>query len=302
MSVGFAGQRALITGASGFLGSHLAESIAAAGGEVHATSRRPRESDSTIRRWWQLDLSDPRATLDVLAAVQPDLIFHLAGHVSAAPALANVLPAFDSLLASTVNLLTAACEARCARRIVLTGSMMEPDRLDATPEVPYAAAKWAATMYGRLFHSLYELPTVIVRPSMTYGPRQPAARLVPFVIRSVLSGTAPRLSNGHFVADWTYVDDMIEGIMAAARAPRVEGLTIDLGTGTTHTAREVVELTLELMESSLAPVFGALPDRPGDRSRVADIETTQTMIDWTATTSLRDGVRRTIDWFTAHTG
>ena len=98
-------------------------------------------------------------------------------------------------------------------------------------------------------------------------------------------------------ADWTYIDDMTDGIVAAATAPGIDGLTIDLGTGHVTTAREVVELVVELIGTSVRPLFGTLPDRPGERSHPADTQTARDRLGWTAVTSLREGLRRTIDWF-----
>jgi nucleoside-diphosphate-sugar epimerase len=210
-----------------------------------------------------------------------------------------VKPTFDSLLGSTVNILTAAAEVGCCQRIVVPGSLTEPapDQADVPPSSPYAAAKWAASAYARMFHSMYRTPVVIARAAMTYGPGQPRHRLLPHVILSVLAGEVPRLTDGRLEADWTYIDDMIDGILAAARAPDIDGLTIDLGTGTTTSARRVVELTLELMDMPLRAEFGVLPSRPHERVRAADVAVARERLGWMASTSLRDGLERTIAWF-----
>ena len=108
-----------------------------------------------------------------------------------------VLPAYRSLLTSTVNLLVAGTEIGC-RRIVLSGSFTEPvpGRTNPNPSSPYAAAKWAASGYGRMFHSLFQTPVVILRPFMVYGPAQAPSKLIPSVISSLLSGNSPRISSG----------------------------------------------------------------------------------------------------------
>jgi UDP-glucose 4-epimerase len=292
------GTRVLVTGASGFLGSHLVHRLSSAGAELYALSRSRRDASGHQLRWLSADLADWRATSELLATVKPDLVFHFGGFVSATPDLGAVRPTFDSLLASTVNLLTAATELGC-RRVIIPGSMMEPPgaAVDVAPMSPYMAAKWAASAYARMFHTLYRTPVVIVRPSMTYGPGQPSTRLVPHVLSALLRGEPPKLSSGKMEADWTYIDDMTDGILAAALAPGVEGLTIDLGTGHVTTAREVVELLVDLLGTAVRPVFGALPDRPGERSHPAETRTARERLGWSATTSLRDGLRRTIERF-----
>lgn len=294
------GTRVLVTGATGFLGSHLVHRLRESGAELYALSRSRRDAKEDRLRWVNVDVGDARATSELLSTIQPELIFHFAGFVSATPDIGAVRPTFDSLLASTVNLLTSATELGC-RRMILPGSMIEPPvaNVDVTPMSPYMAAKWAASAYARMFYTLYRTPVVIVRPSMTYGPGQPRTRLVPQVLAALLRGEAPRLSSGKMEADWTYIDDMTDGILAAALAPAIEGLTIDLGTGHVTTAREVVELVVELLGTSIRPLFGALPDRPGERSHPADIRTARERLGWSATTSLREGLRRTIEWFQA---
>ncbi len=290
------GSSVLVTGATGFLGSHLCAALTRRGARIHAVSRSAHAPDDAIR-WYQSDLIDLDDVRRLLAAVHPDLIFHFSGLVTGTPELQTVRTSFDSLLGSAVNFLSAAAEIGC-RRILLPGSMVEPEpgKTDVPPMSPYMAAKWAASAYARMFHALYRTPVVIVRVAYTYGPGQPDSRLLPYVIRSLLAGQRPRLSNGLFEGDWTYIDDMTDGILAAATAPAIEGLTIDLGTGKSTTAREVVELIVELLGTSVRPEFGVLPDRPSDRSRPADVDYARTTIGWTASTSLREGLLRTISW------
>ncbi|MEP6935989.1 MAG: SDR family NAD(P)-dependent oxidoreductase, partial [Nitrospirota bacterium] len=146
-------QKVLVTGGSGFLGSHLCRRLVELGAEVHATSRATRAEQKSGFRWWQTDLADMTAARDLLATIKPDVIYHLAGFVGASPARELVAPTFHSLLLSTVNLLTAVTEIGC-RRLILIGSLTEPEatKAEATPVSPYAAAKWAASGYGRMFH------------------------------------------------------------------------------------------------------------------------------------------------------
>lgn len=306
----FAGRRVLVTGSSGFLGSHVCARLLADGAEIYAASRRrvPRDPRQRARRNGmrrvQANLESLEAVKRLLSATRPDVILHFSGHVTATADLAVVRPTFDSLLGSTVNILAAAAELGGIRRIVIPGSLTEPapGHTDAPPSSPYVVAKWASSAYARLFHLLYETPVVIVRAAMTYGPAQPRQRLVPHVILSVLSGQTPRLSSGSLQADWTYVQDMVEGILAAARVPGIEGVTIDLGTGTTTTAREVVELVLELMGTPVRAEYGVLANRPLECVRAADVTTARERLGWTATTPLREGLRRTIAWFASQEG
>ena len=225
----------LITGGSGFIGQHLCRRLCAEGQSVHATSRHPRASRPNGPVWHEADLADLASARRLFAALKPEVVYHLAGAVGASPDLGLVVPTFASLLASTVNVLVAASEAGC-RRIVLTASLTEPPAVEGaqTPHSPYAAAKWAASGYGRMFHELYGAPVVILRPFMTYGPGQALFKLIPSVTLSLLRGERPKLSSGKASADWAYIDDVIEGFVAAGTAPAIEGATIDLGSGKPH--------------------------------------------------------------------
>jgi UDP-glucose 4-epimerase len=295
----FPGHKVLVTGASGFIGSHLCRRLCGSGLEVHAISRTERSSGESGPRWWEGDLIEIEAVRDLLTAIKPDLIFHLASHVSGARDLDFVQPTFRNNLVSTVNLLTVASEIGC-RRIVLSGSLEEPEEGDpkAVPCSPYAVAKWAGSAYARMFHALYQLPVVILRLFMVYGPAQQDVRkLIPYVTLSLLRGETPKLSSGQRLVDWVYVEDAVTGFLAAAQAAKVEGTTIDVGSGELASVRTVVEHLVRLINPQIVPIFGALPERPFEQIRVADTKRSQTMMGWVPTTSLEEGLRQTVDWY-----
>lgn len=296
--VDFSGQKILVTGASGFIGSHLCDHLTQCGGEVHAVSRMKRGDENGLR-WLQGDFSEITTVHELMTAVRPDLIFHLASHVVGTRDLEVVLPTFQSNLVSTVNLLTVASEIGC-RRIVLIGSLEEPEVTDqqAVPSSPYAAAKWAGSAYGRMFHSLYQLPVVMLRVFMVYGPLQrDLSKLIPYVTLSLLRGDAPKLSSGLRPVDWIYVEDVVQGLLAAALARDIEGRTIDIGSGHLVPIRTVVEQLVQLIDPQVKPLFGALPDRSREQVRVADTGSSYAMIGWKPMTTVEEGLRRTVAWY-----
>jgi len=288
--------RVLITGASGFLGSHLSARLAHMGVSVDAVSRISR-NDPSNHRWWTGDLSDIAFARFVCQEVQPQVIFHFSGLSSAGASLDLVLPTYHTLLTSTVNILTASQELGVCRRIVLVASLTEPlaTEPNSIPSSPYAAAKWACGAYGRMFHALFQLPVVFVRPFMTYGPRQQAGKLIPYVTASLLSGEPPKLSSGTWKADWIYIDDVVEGLVSASHVASIEGSIFDLGSGVLTPIREVVGQLVEIIDSKTQPVFGALPDRPMEPLRTADIATSFQKLGWRPKVSLREGLQRTVD-------
>jgi nucleoside-diphosphate-sugar epimerase len=229
--------------------------------------------------------------------IRPDIVVHLAGQVTAAPDLRLVVPTFQSLLGSTLNVLVAATTSGC-QRIVTTGSLTEPLATDSEPipSSPYAAAKWSSTGYARMFHSLYQTPVVVVRPFMTYGPGQHKTKIIPYVINSLLRGNAPSLSSGAWAADWVYVDDVVDGFILAATRAGIDGRDVDFGSGTLTSIRDVVTSIVEHIDAPIEPQFGALPDRPCEQTRIADVVDAKATLGWSATTSLDEGLAATIQW------
>jgi nucleoside-diphosphate-sugar epimerase len=295
----FTGRQVLISGASGFLGSALSRRLTQVGAHVHGLSRAMRPPQGTGVVWWQVDPTDLEALRAVFKTIKPDVLFHLSGLVTASPELRHVLPTFQTLLASTVNLLSVATEVGGCCRIVLASSLTEPDSRsdEPCPGSPYAAAKWASSAYGRMFHQLYGAPVVMARPFMTYGPGQDPRKLIPHVTLSLLRQESPQLSAGRFEADWIYIDDVIDGLVASALRPGVEGKTFDLGTGRLTSVRDVVERLRDLTDPDVVPGFGELSDRPREQVRRADVDLSESVLGWRATTSLDDGLAQTVAWY-----
>lgn len=295
-----AGRRVLLTGASGFIGARLCRRLRDRGALVHAVSRRtaPTEADQGVR-WERADLADGDAARALVHRVRPDLTLHLASQVAGARDLALVLPMLHANLLAAVNVMTAAVEAGC-RRVVQAGSMEEPapGAPDAVPQSPYAAAKWAVAGYARMLHALHGLPVVHLRIFMVYGPGQRDLRkLVPYVTLSLLGGQAPRVTSGAREVDWIYVDDVVEAFLAAAVADGVEGAALDVGSGELVPVRAVVDRLAELVGGSARPAFGAIADRPLERVSVADPGRTTAATGWRPTTTLEEGLRRTVAFY-----
>ena len=163
---------------------------------------------------------------------------------------------------------------------------------------PYAAAKWASTVYARLFHELYDLPVVVLRVFMVYGPGQrELEKLIPYTILTLLRGEQPRFTSGAREIDWVYVDDVAAAFVAAAFADGIDGEAFDIGSGRLNSVREVVERLRDLVAPQIAPMFGALEDRPLEQMRAAATEAASTRLGWRATTDLDEGLARTVEWF-----
>ena len=291
------GDRVLVTGASGFLGSHLCRRLIQCEVEVHAVSRTLEGGPSENPRWWRVDLEDYVAAKNLFESVRPHVVFHLSGYATGDTDVRHVLPTFRSQLLTTVHLLTASEEIGC-RRIILAGSLTEPQagQVDSPASSPYAASKWASCAFGRMFHHLYQTPVVIVRVFMTYGPNQSPQKVIPYSIRSFMRGEQPKLTSGKWRIDWIYVDDVIDGFIAAVEVPGIEGSTVDLGTGQLVSVEAMIRQIVEIMAVSIEPQFGALSNRLCEEVRVADIEHTRRVLGWQPRISLHEGLKRTVQW------
>lgn len=291
-------RRVLVTGASGFIGAHLIRSLARSGARVHGVARKDPGMPRETMEWHRGDLGDPDFVRDVIQACHPEIVFHLASHVSGSRGLEAVFPTLRGNLVSTVNVLQEMTREGC-HRVVLAGSMEEPDSEGAAPlpGSPYAAAKWAASGYARMFHALYETPVALARIFMVYGPGQwDDGKLVPYVIRSLLRGNPPQIGSGVRPVDWIYVDDVVAGLLAmgAGRGPLAR--SVDLGTGVLTTVREVVEQIEGLMGMEGEARFGTRPDRPLEQVRKADVAASEAALGWRPAVSLREGLEKTIEW------
>jgi UDP-glucose 4-epimerase len=296
--------KVLITGASGFLGGHLAERLAAAGARLHLVSRSPPPGRPS-GDWHQQDLSDAAGTEALLRRIEPELIFHLTSESRGGAELDNVVPTFRNDLTCAVNCLVAAAKVGC-RRTIIIGSLEEPDRrfgfASAAPTslTPYSIAKYATHIYADFFSAAYGLPLVFVVLFMTYGPRQKPFKIIPYTILTLLAGGQPRLSSGRRLVDWIYVDDAIDCLAAAGTMPGVDGKTFEVGSSRLVSIASVANMIASLIPGSKEIIFGAEPDRGHDR--VSNITPATHHLGWRPRTQLRQGLEATIDWYRHHRG
>jgi nucleoside-diphosphate-sugar epimerase len=289
-------KKILITGASGFIGRSLARRLQSSGVEIHGTSREEQPNGDVPVIWHQGSFQDVIFARNIITSVKPDVIYHLSGMVTGNNHVDNVIPTYHSLVTSTVNLLSAAATVGCCQRIIIVGSSNEP--VDDSPNSPYAAAKWASSMYSRLFQTLYNLPIVIARTFVVYGPGQPSDKLIPYVMTQLMKGERPKLSSGTWKTDWIYIDDAVEALTRCAVMPGIEGCTIDIGTGEYASVRDIVDRIVAILEPSTTPQFGALPDRHAEHTPVADTAYTREKLRWKPEINLAEGLKRTVEYAT----
>jgi nucleoside-diphosphate-sugar epimerase len=298
---GWRGMRALVTGATGFIGSHLVKRLVGLGAVVHAVSRRVHANGAVT--WHVADLCDADQVGAVIRAAAPDVVFHLASEVTGGREVRLVRPTLESNLDSAVNLLTAVADAVPPGRLVLAGSVEEPrpEDGDVVACSPYAVAKWAVSGYARMFHQLWDVPVTTLRIGMVYGPgQQDLRKLIPYVTTALLRGQSPELTSGTRLVDWIYVDDVVDAFLAAASSAAAPGRVFDIASGSQLSIRDTMELLAKIIGAQQQLRFGAIADRPLDRAQVADIGLAGELLDWRPRTDLETGLRRTADWYSAN--
>ncbi len=188
----------------------------------------------------QVDLRNYDFLKSYIKKTQPDFIFHLAGLVNTNQDVDLVLPTLQQNLISTVNLLLA-LEKTEVHKTVIISSSETPQGLE-TPSSPYAASKLSVTTYSKMFADLYDQPISIIRLFNCFGPFQSKAKLIPYVITSVLENIKPDILNPKKILDLIYVKDFVRGLLLTAMNESTTGKTLDFGSGYGLEIHQVVEI------------------------------------------------------------
>ncbi len=320
MTMSLTNHRILLTGAGGFIGSHLAQRLVELGAAVRALVRYNSRNDwglleqlpPEILKQIEVipgDITDP---FGVGRAVQDcTMVFHLAALI--AIPYSYVAPAQYVAVncGGTLNLLEAA-RAHCVQRFIHTSTSETYGTARYTPidedhplqgQSPYAASKIGADKLAESYHLSFDLPVVTVRPFNTFGPRQSARAVIPTIITQALSGDTIRLGHLEPRRDLTFVADTVEGFIKAAAAPQAIGQVINLGTGSTVSIGELAQTIISLMGKPKTIVATAERSRP-EASEVWHLESdnrkAREILGWQPHTSLADGLAQTIDYIRAH--
>lgn len=318
--MGLRGVPVLVTGADGFIGSHLVERLVVEGADVRAfciyNSRGSAgwldEAPPAVRAALDVRLGDIRDARFVESAVAGvEVVFHLAALIAIPYSYVAAESFVDTNIRGTLNVLEAGRRSG-VRRIVHTSTSEVYGTPDALPirethplnaQSPYAATKLAADQLALAFHRSHGLPVVVLRPFNTYGPRQSERAVLPTMIRQLVEGRREiRLGRLDTIRDLTFVADTVDGFVRAAVAPGIDGRTIQLGTGRAETIGRLFEIARELTGSDAVVVQDPARLRP-DASEVlallSDPGLALETLGWTAATGLEDGIGATIEWIRA---
>jgi UDP-glucose 4-epimerase len=307
---GLDARRVLVTGAAGFIGAHVSRLLVGHGATVIALTSRP---DPVLPRLEDVagkfeavvgDLCNPVSISAAVNAARPELVIHLGAFTHVGRSFDHVAETIRTNVEGTVNLLGALDGA--FERFVYVGTsdvygdgdvpFREHDAV--RPLSPYAVSKYAAERFCRMYHQAHGWPIVCVRPFNTYGPWQSVDRIIPELIVSALRRQPLPMTGGKQTREFTYVDDMADGIIRALSVPSIEGEVLNLGGGGEVSMRTLATTVLDLLDHPVDPAFGALPYRPNEIWRMfGDSSRARELLGWRPVHSLEDGLRLTIDWY-----
>lgn len=310
-STGLSGRRVLVTGASGFLGAHVVHRLVGEGATVSALSssvslNAPGRLAGVIDQveLHEANLTDPASLVRVVAQSRPEVVIHQAAFTHVGKSFLRIEENIQTNIQGTVNLLLALDGAY--QRFVYVGSgdvygdSPVPFREDGpvSPMSPYAVSKYAAERFCRMFQQAYGWPIVCLRPFNVYGPQQSPDRIIPELILSALSGRDLKMTEGRQTREFMYVDDVVEAFVRALTVPGIEGEVINVSRGEEVSIRQLAVTVLDLMGNPVQGLFGALENRPTEIWRMfGDNTKAGQLLGWSPTTSLVEGLTRTIAWY-----
>jgi len=300
----------VVTGGAGFIGSHLVQELLKRGEQVRVAddlSSGLRENIPAGVEFVEGDLANPAVAQKAIAGA--DYVLHQAAIPSVARSIDDPLKSHRANVDGTLQVLLAARDQK-VRRVVMAGSSSEygdsltlpkHEAMSPAPKSPYALQKLMGEEYCRLFTQLYGLETVSIRYFNVFGPRQqpnsPYSGVISLFIKALSSGTRPLiLGDGQQTRDFTYVANVVDGVLRACTAPKAAGQVINVATGGRITLLELLATLNTIMGTSAVPEFGAV--RQGDvKDSQAAIDRANDLLGYTPTIGFEEGLRRTVEWY-----
>lgn len=307
------GTRVFVTGAGGFIGSHLVKRLLNEGAQVHALLKRDEPTwriKDVLNRLviWESDITDLQSLQHILPRSNPQIIFHLAALVDVSRSWDLIFPMTEINLIGTINLLTAL--KNCSYEVFIHTSSSE-DYGDAKPPLredrrespisPYSFSKVSSTFFCQMAAKTFDLPVIVLRLFSVYGPSQESSMFIPSAIRELLLKRSFRMSPGEQKRDFIYVDDVVEAYLKLAVCTESRGEVINVGNGISYKVKEVIEMIRGFMGGDTTVEVGALPYRKGEgKDSFCDNQKLKQLTGWSAKVPLREGLRLTVEWYKSY--
>ena len=302
----------LVTGGAGFIGSHLVEELLRRGERVRvvdnlATGKRANLAHLPKVDFVEGDLADIEIAQRAVKGVE--IVLHQAAIPSVPRSVEDPVTSNRANVDASLNLLVAARDAG-VRRVVYAGSsaaygdtpiLPKVETMSTAPLSPYALQKLVAEDYCRMFTLLYSLETVTTRYFNVFGPRQdpssPYSGVISLFVSALCAGRAPTIhGDGEQTRDFTYVANVVDGVLRASSAPDVSGEVINVATGGRISLNQLFRTIRDLVGASVEPVYAA-PRRGDVRDSWADVAKAQRLLGYVPTVTFDEGLLKTIEWY-----
>jgi UDP-glucose 4-epimerase len=308
MAMTLLSHRVAVTGCTGFIGMHLLRGLHASGAEIVAiveAGRHVERLDGLPFPVERIVLEDMSHIGDAIRRAKPQYVIHLNAFVSTARSFDALEETLRQNLLPTVALLTAAAEMQ-ASRVILLGSCEEYSQkttpfdtaLATDPSSPYGASKAAATAYARMFSNAFRLPTVVLRPSVVYGPGQSDRMLISQVMKALSENCRVDVTGGEQTRDFIYVEDVVQAIIRSLTVPGIEGDVWNIGSGEVVTVRDCLERIERITGRSGLIQYGKRPYSENEIFQYElKVQGTYAAFDWRPSVMLEEGLRKTWEFF-----
>ncbi len=300
--------RVAVTGSTGFIGMHLLRGLHAAGAEIvaiAAANKHIERLDGLPFPVEQVIVEDTCNIGDAIRRAKAEYVIHLSAFVSTERSLHALDETLRQNFLPTISLLAAAAEVQVAR-VVLLGSCEEYSQkttpfdaaLATDPSSPYGASKAAATAYARMFSNSFRLPTVVLRPSVVYGPGQSDRMLISQVMKAMSKNCKVEVTRGEQTRDFIYVEDVVKAIIRSLTVPSAEGDVWNVGSGEVVTVRDCLERIERITGRTGLIEYGK---RSYSESEIFQyelkVQATYAAFDWKPSVTLDTGLQKTWESF-----
>jgi len=309
-------KRVLITGAGGFIGSHITERLVALGARVKAFVRYNSRND-----WGALEFI-PKDKLSQVQVIMGDLrdsdairrtgkdidvLFHLGSLIAIPYSYENPRDAIETNIMGTLNILNSA-RGNSIKKVIHTSTSEVYGTAQYVPidekhplhgQSPYSASKIGADMIAESFYRSYETPVTIVRPFNTFGPRQSARAVIPTIISQALIREQIYVGSLHPTRDYTYIDDIVEAFIKVAESPSLIGEVINIGSNFEMSIGDVTKRVLEILGKTKEIIVDPYRIRPlmSEVERLwCDNTKAKESLGWVPITSFDEGLKKTMEW------
>jgi len=301
----FLNKKILITGAGGFIGRHLLHQLQTYGAQISTISRNHHNFPKEIEQY-AIDIKDTCAINECLQKCQPDHIFHLAAFKERNDSIQAFYSSVETNLIGTLNLFSAAKDVTSVQSIVTIGTAEEygnnippfNEKLRECPVTPYSFSKLCISQMGELFFHHYNLPVIILRPTLAYGPGQGTDMFLPSLITSLLENNPFNMTLGEQTRDFVYVADLVEAMLLASRNTNVRGQIINIGSGVPTKIADIAQTIEKIIDKRGLVKLGSKPYRKNEViDYYIDPRKAEALLGWKTKTSLNEGLNRTIAYY-----